>query len=327
MQTKKILVTGVAGFIGNAIARELLSFGHQVLGLDNLNDYYDVRLKKARLEQIENEKNFQFKKIDLANRKDLEECFQEFKPQQVMHLAAQAGVRYSLENPYAYIDSNIYAFMNILENCRHFLIEHLIYASSSSVYGANTKTPFAESDFVDQPVSLYAATKKSNELMAYSYSHLYKIPMTGLRFFTVYGPWGRPDMAYYKFAKSILNEEPVEIYGDGQAERDFTYIADIVSALTKFIRHLPKPDQRGAPFALYNLGNDKPEKILKMVSILEELLGKKARVKFLPPAPGDVKQTHADLTKIKQAIEYQPQTSLQKGLESFVKWVKAYRAR
>lgn len=322
MHSKKILITGVAGFIGNAIAKDLLSSGHQVLGLDNLNDYYDVRLKAARLSQIENEKNFEFRKLDLANRKDLEKCFHEFKPQQVIHLAAQAGVRYSLENPYAYIDSNIYAFMNILENCRHFLIEHLIYASSSSVYGANTKTPFAESDFVDQPVSLYAATKKSNELMAYSYSHLYKIPMTGLRFFTVYGPWGRPDMAYFKFAKSLLSDQPVEIYGDGQAERDFTYIDDSVVAVSKLINHLPSRDERGAPFALYNLGNDKPEKILKMVSILEELLGKKARIKFLPPASGDMKQTCADLTLIKQAIGFQPQTSLVDGLASFSKWIK-----
>lgn len=324
MVRDKILVTGAAGFVGNAVARQLLKLGYSVFGLDNLNDYYDVRLKEARIDQIQREKDFEFRRLNIHDRAALEACFNEFKPQKVIHLAAQAGVRYSLENPYAYIDSNIHGFLNILENCRHHSIDHLIYASSSSVYGANKKIPFSEDDFVDHPISLYAATKKSNELMAYSYSHLYKIPMTGLRFFTVYGPWGRPDMAYFKFTKSIFNGQPIEVYGDGSAERDFTYIDDIVSALIGLIGVRPTLDANDAAHSVYNIGNDRPEKLSKMISILEELIGKKAKLEFRSPAPGDVPQTHADLEKIRQAIHFKPHTPLYEGLRSFVEWYKLF---
>ena len=310
--------------MGNAVARQLLKLGYSVLGIDNLNDYYEVLLKEARLDQIKDEKDFRFQKLDISDRRALELCFKDFRPQKVIHLAAQAGVRYSLENPYAYVDSNIHGFINILENCRHLSIEHLIYASSSSVYGANKKAPFSESDFVDHPMSLYAATKKSNELMAYSYSQLFKVPVTGLRFFTVYGPWGRPDMAYYRFTQSIMSDQELEVYGDGSVERDFTFIDDVVGAMLKLLNLRPDLDANGASFALYNIGNDQPEKISKMISLLESLIGKKAKIKFLPTAPGDVPRTHADLRRIREVIDYQPNTSLESGLGVFVDWFRKF---
>ncbi len=332
---KKILITGAAGFIGYHLTQLLASNNFNIIGIDNLNSYYNVNLKKDRLKQLEKFNNFKFLKIDLIDKNSLFDLFKKEKFEYVIHLAAQAGVRYSIENPYAYIDSNIYGFINVLEACRNFPIKHLIYASSSSVYGANVKQPFAENDNVDHPVSLYAATKKSNELMAHTYSDLYKIPTTGLRFFTVYGPWGRPDMAYFSFTKNILEGKEIKVFNNGDLERDFTYIDDIVFAIEKLIDKIPsetpewdrveaEPSTSFAPYRIFNIGNNKPVKLMEFISTLEKLLGKEANKKFLPMQPGDVYSTYADISKLNKLIGYKPTTSIEEGLAKFVKWYKKY---
>ncbi len=332
---KKILITGAAGFIGYHLSKLLCDKGLDIVGIDNLKDYYDVNLKIARLEQLQDYQNFKFEKIDLVQKDSLIKLFEKEKIKYVINLAAQAGVRYSIENPYAYIDSNIAGFANILEACRNFPVKHLIYASSSSVYGANVKQPFSENDNVDHPVSLYAATKKSNELMAHTYSDLYKIPTTGLRFFTVYGPWGRPDMAYYSFTKAILEGKEINVFNNGNLERDFTYINDIVNAIEKLLDKIPEenpgwdrlsaePSTSFAPYRIFNIGNNRPVKLMDFISTLENLLGKKAKRNFLPMQPGDVYSTFADISKLNKLIGYKPTTSIEEGLEKFVSWYKQY---
>lgn len=326
----KILVTGAAGFIGFHVSMALLGRGDEVVGIDNLNDYYDVRLKEARLEEIrkhQNAKNFHFVKLDISNTQALLELFAQQKPQRVVHLAAQAGVRYSLQNPHAYAQSNLVGFTNILEACRHHGVEHLVYASSSSVYGGNTKLPFSEQDNVDHPVSLYAATKKANELMAHTYSHLYNLPTTGLRFFTVYGPWGRPDMSPFLFANAILSGKPIQVFNHGNMMRDFTYIDDIVEGV---IRVLDKPataeipDADGiaakAPYRIFNIGNSQPEKLMDFIRELETALGKIATKEFLPMQAGDVKATFADTSRLDSWVGFKPGLPLQKGVNKFVNW-------
>jgi UDP-glucuronate 4-epimerase len=330
----KVLVTGAAGFIGYHVANRLLERGDTVVGVDNLNDYYDVSLKLARLDSIQanpNAKNFNFVKLDLAEQAATANLFSDEKPDSVIHLAAQAGVRYSLENPHAYINSNIVAFTNVLEGCRAIKPQHLVYASSSSVYGGNTKLPFSETDNVDHPVSLYAATKKANELMAHTYSHLYNIPTTGLRFFTVYGPWGRPDMAPFLFADAVLNNRSIKVFNHGDMMRDFTYIDDIVEGV---IRVLNKPPEKPtmpalqanthAPYRLFNIGNNHPEQLLDFIGLLEDAIGKKAQKEFLPMQPGDVKSTYADTTALNAWIGFKPNTPLQTGVEKFVSWYRDY---
>ena len=326
----KILVTGVAGFIGHAVCLSLLARGDTVIGVDNLNDYYDVRLKQARLANIQahpNSKNFMFVKLDLAEQAATEKLFANEKPDSVVHLAAQAGVRYSLENPHAYINSNIVAFTNLLEACRAIKPQHLVYASSSSVYGGNTKLPFAETDNVDHPISLYAATKKANELMAHTYSHLYGLPTTGLRFFSVYGPWGRPDMAPFLFADAIIKSRPIKVFNHGDMLRDFTYIDDIVEGV---IRVLDKPatpmpqTNIHAPYRLFNIGNNQPEKLLDFIGFLENAIGKTAQKEFLPMQAGDVKATYADTSALEAWVSFKPNTPLQVGVEKFVKWYRQY---
>jgi UDP-glucuronate 4-epimerase len=320
----RILLTGVAGFIGFHAACRFLADGNHVLGIDNLNDYYDVSLKKARLKELRkriknNNQNFDFKKIDICNSEKIQGIFRKFRPDLVVHLAAQAGVRYSLENPQVYVQSNVVGFLNILEGCRHANVKHLVYASSSSVYGANTKIPFDESDPVDHPVSLYAATKKADELMAHTYAHLFKIPVTGLRFFTVYGPWGRPDMAYFSFADAIRTGRPIKVFNDGLNRRDFTYIDDIVEGIARVAKKIP------GGYQIYNIGNDRPVTTLDMIEILERHMGQKAVKEFFPPQPGDVFETWADIDDLKQAVGFSPSTPLEKGLEEFVKWYKDYK--
>lgn len=326
----KVLLTGVAGFIGSHVAIKLLERGDTVIGVDNLNDYYEVSLKEARLASIQkhpNAKNFSFVKFDLAEQQSTARLFTEVQPDSVVHLAAQAGVRYSLENPNAYISSNIVAFTHILEACRAIKLKHLVYASSSSVYGGNTKLPFSETDAVDHPVSLYAATKKSNELMAHTYSHLYGIPTTGLRFFTVYGPWGRPDMAPFLFADAILNHRPIKVFNHGDMMRDFTYIDDIVEGV---IRVLDKPATAAlnattsAPYRLFNIGNNKPEKLLDFIGYLENAFGLKAEKEFLPMQSGDVKATFADTSTLDAWVGFKPNTDLKLGVEKFVSWYRDY---
>jgi UDP-glucuronate 4-epimerase len=330
----KILVTGAAGFIGMHTAKRLLERGDEIVGIDNINDYYDVRLKYARLEQLKPFPNFSFIKMDIADREAMEKLFAEHKFPRVIHLAAQAGVRYSLQNPHAYIQSNIVGFMNVLEGCRHNKVEHLVYASSSSVYGLNTKMPFSVSDNVDHPVSLYAATKKSNELMAHAYSHLYNLPTTGLRFFTVFGPWGRPDMAVYIFTKAILDGQSINVYNNGDMERDFTYIDDIVEGVTRVANKIPKtnskwiadypdPGSSPAPYKLYNIGNHSPVALIKMIETLENELGKKASKNFLPMQPGDVKRTYAEVADIEEAVGFRPSTPLHEGLSRTTEWFKS----
>ena len=332
---KKILVTGAAGFIGFHYARRLCEAGHSVLGIDSVNDYYDPALKEDRLKILRGLPGFEFCKVDLADREGMAEVFAEFKPEIVVNLAAQAGVRYSLENPHAYIDSNLAGFLNILEGCRHHKVGHLIFASSSSVYGANTKVPFAVSDNVDHPVSLYAATKKAGELMAHSYAHLYGLPCTGLRFFTVYGPWGRPDMAYFKFTQKIYAGEAIDVYNHGDMKRDFTYIDDIVEAMVRLIDYVPKgdpawsgdnpnPGTSAAPYRLYNIGNNNPEELMEMIGILEEELGVEAKKNMLPMQQGDVYATYADCDDLEDAIGFKPSTPLRKGLQEFVRWYREY---
>lgn len=332
---KKVLVSGAAGFIGYHVVMALLSRGDEVVGVDNLNDYYDVRLKEARLAQIQahpNANKFKFIKIDLADIQATAKLFVNEQLQYVVHLAAQAGVRYSLENPHAYVQSNLVAFVNVLEGCRHNNVEHLVYASSSSVYGGNKKMPFSESDNVDHPVSLYAATKKSNELMAHTYSHLYNIPTTGLRFFTVYGPWGRPDMSPFLFADAIINNKPINVFNYGDMMRDFTYIDDIVEGV---VRVLDKPatlDQSAyqpsitpnAPYHLFNIGNNQPEKLLDFIVALEKAIGKKAILNMMPMQPGDVKATFADTKKLEEWVGFKPNTLLSLGVSSFISWYLSY---
>lgn len=329
----KVLITGAAGFIGYHVAIKLLERGDMVVAVDNLNDYYDVRLKEARLASIQahpKAKNFKFVRLDLTKQVATAKLFRDEKPDDVVHLAAQAGVRYSLENPYAYINSNIVAFTNVLEACRAIQPQHLVYASSSSVYGGNTKLPFVETDNVDHPVSLYAATKKANELMAHTYSHLYNIPTTGLRFFTVYGPWGRPDMAPFLFADAIIKGKPIKVFNHGDMMRDFTYIDDIVEGV---IRVMDKPATSDinareasthAPYRLFNIGNNSPEKLLDFIALLEQSIGKKAQKEFLAMQPGDVKSTYADTTALNEWVGFKPNTSLQTGVEKFVSWYRDY---
>ncbi|MGZ5050303.1 MAG: NAD-dependent epimerase [Methylobacter sp.] len=331
----KILVTGAAGFIGASLSLKLLERGDEVVGIDNLNDYYDVNLKQARLDRLRDHQGFTFTKLDIADRSAVEQLFADSGFQRVAHLAAQAGVRYSISHPHAYIDSNIVGFINILEACRHQSIEHLVYASSSSVYGGNTKMPFSVHDNVDHPVSLYAASKKANELMAHTYSHLYKLPTTGLRFFTVYGPWGRPDMSPIKFARNILAGKPIDVFNFGNHYRDFTYIDDIVEGVTKVIDKPaeanpdwsgdnPDPATSFAPYRLYNLGNSKPVHLLAFIETLEKCLGKQAIKNLLPMQPGDVPDTYADVSDLTRDLGYKPETSLEDGIERFVDWYKNF---
>lgn len=332
----KILVTGAAGFIGSMQAIRLLERGDEVVGIDNLNDYYDVNLKLARLELLEPYPNFKFIKLDIADRQAMADLFAKENPHRVIHLAAQAGVRYSITHPHAYIDSNIVGFMNILEGCRHNGIEHLVYASSSSVYGANTHMPFSVHDNVDHPVSLYAASKKANELMAHTYSHLYKLPTTGLRFFTVYGPWGRPDMSPILFASNIMQDKPIDVFNYGNHRRDFTYIDDIVTGVTKVVdkpaqanpdwaSDNPDPGTSTAPYRVYNIGNNTPVHLLDFIGALEDAIGKKAIKNFLPMQPGDVPDTYADVSDLIAEFDYKPNTPLKEGVKAFVEWYKKSR--
>ncbi len=331
----KVLVTGVAGFIGFHLAVKLLERGDIVVGLDNLNDYYDVNLKKARLTQLEKYSNFSFVKMALEDRQGIEDLFKCKKFERVVNLAAQAGVRYSLVNPYAYIDSNIQGFVNILEGCRHNDVEHLVYASSSSVYGANTAMPFSVHDNVDHPVSLYAATKKANELMAHTYSHLYRLPTTGLRFFTVYGPWGRPDMALFLFTRAILEGRPIDVFNYGKMKRDFTYIDDIVEGVVRTLDCVavensswsgdaPDSGTSAAPYRLYNIGNNNPVELMHLIEVLESEIGRCAEKNMLPIQPGDVPATYADVDALTEAVGFRPATSIEEGVAKFVVWYRNY---
>ncbi|MCD4750620.1 MAG: NAD-dependent epimerase [Thermoanaerobaculales bacterium] len=329
------LVTGAAGFIGFHLSRRLLDEGWRVVGIDNLNDYYDPRLKQSRLELLEGREGFTFRRLDLGDRQGMESLFAENSFSVVVNLAAQAGVRYSIENPHAYIDSNIVGFMNILEGCRHNGVGHLVFASSSSVYGANTSYPFSVQHNVDHPVSLYAASKKANELMAHSYSHLYGLPTTGLRFFTVYGPWGRPDMALFLFTRAILAGEPINVFGHGAMRRDFTYIDDIIEGVVRVMPAVPTPDPTwsgdapnpstsAAPWRVFNIGNNDSVDLLRFIEVLEEALGHKAEKNFLPMQPGDVRATAADVQALSDAVGFHPGTPIEEGVRRFVKWYREY---
>lgn len=334
----KVLVTGVAGFIGFHTAKRLLEQDYTVIGIDNLNDYYDVALKEARLHELSRHpmaKNFTFSKLDISDSVGLQELFTQHNFTYVVHLAAQAGVRYSIVNPAAYVQSNLVGFANILENCRQQQISHLVYASSSSVYGLNTTLPFSENVSVNHPVSFYGATKRANEIMAHSYSDLYKLPTTGLRFFTVYGPWGRPDMALFKFTKAILNDEPIDVFNYGEHYRDFTFIDDIVTGILKvmervaipnpfFAANNPDPATSSAPWRIFNIGNNKPVKLTSYINVIEKYLNKKAKLNLLPLQPGDVPDTYADVTNLEQACGYRPTTSVENGIEAFLQWYLAY---
>ncbi len=331
----KTLVTGAAGFIGMHVTKKLLEDQFDVIGLDNLNDYYDIKLKEDRLKQLQAFKNFRFIALDIADKIAVEKIFNEEKFQLVINLAAQAGVRYSLKNPYAYINSNIMGFMNILEGCRHHPVSHLVYASSSSVYGTNTKMPFSVIDNVDHPASLYAATKKSNELMAHTYSHLFGIPTTGLRFFTVYGPWGRPDMSPSLFAHAIFQEKPIDVFNHGKMQRDFTYIDDIVEGVIRILkkpatadllysRINPNPARSDAPYAIYNIGSHTPILLDDFIGELETVIGKKAIKHLLPMQPGDVEATYASVADLKKAVGFEPKTSLSDGIKQFIDWFRKY---
>ena len=328
-------MTGVAGFIGMHNAKKLLDGGHEIIGIDNLNDYYDVTLKEDRLKTLAGYKNFKFLKLDIKDQKDVLDLFKKESPERVLHLAAQAGVRYSIQNPYVYIDSNIQGFINILEGCRAIKTEHLVFASSSSVYGGNTKVPFSEHDNVDHPVSLYAATKKANELMAHTYSHLYQIPTTGLRFFTVYGPWGRPDMSPMLFTKAILADEPIQVFNHGDMMRDFTYIDDIVASVNEtlfkiatpnsnFDAHHPDPATSHAPYRIFNIGNSQPVPLMQFIETIEDALGKKAIKKMMGMQAGDVKVTSADTSELNHWVNFKPNTSIKEGVKRFVDWYKNY---
>lgn len=331
----KILITGAAGFIGFHLSKKLLDNSYRVIGIDNLNDYYDPNLKQSRLEVLEKYNNFIFCKVDLKDKDAVDKVFETYKPTHVINLAAQAGVRYSIENPYAYVDSNMIGFVNILEACRNYTVEHLLYASSSSVYGSNKVAPFSTNHNVDHPVSLYAATKKSNELMAHTYSHLYGIPTTGLRFFTVYGPWGRPDMAYFSFAKNILVGKPIKVFNHGRMERDFTYIDDIVEGIVKLIDKIPTANKDWdeskddlstsfAPYKIYNIGNNNPVPLMRFVNALESALGMEAKKVYMDMQPGDVLRTYADVSDLERDINFKPSTNIEEGLKKFVDWYKEY---
>lgn len=330
-----VLVTGAAGFIGYHTCQALLARGDRVIGIDNLNDYYEVSLKQSRLSQLVSQEAFQFQKMDLADRDGVAKLFADHSFDRVIHLGAQAGVRYSLENPFAYIDSNVTGTLTILEGCRHHHVPHLVYASSSSVYGNNVKLPFAESDSVDHPISLYAATKKSDELMAHSYSHLFGVPTTGLRFFTVYGPWGRPDMALFKFTKAILDGKSIDVYNDGNMKRDFTYVDDIVNAVVAVSDSIPTPNlawdtqnpdpaSSSAPYRVYNIGNHQSVDLLHFISVLESAIGKKAIINLMPMQAGDVPNTYADIQTLNRAVGYVPKTSIEVGVPKFVQWYRDY---
>jgi UDP-glucuronate 4-epimerase len=331
----RVLITGAAGFIGSTLAHRLLDRGDEVLGYDNLNDYYDVRLKQARLDRLTPRAGFSFVKASLEDREALDAAFDAFKPQRVVNLAAQAGVRYSLENPRAYIDANIVGFLNVLEACRHKGVEHLVYASSSSVYGSNRKLPFAVEDSVDHPVSLYAASKKANELMAHTYSHLFRLPTTGLRFFTVYGPWGRPDMALFLFTKKILAGEPIDVFNFGKHTRDFTYIDDIVEGVIRTLDRVPGPDAgfdplapspatSAAPYRVYNIGNHTPVQLSRYIELIEEATGKTAIKNLLPLQPGDVPDTEAEVSALMRDTGYAPETPVEVGVKRFVEWYRGH---
>ena len=331
----KILVTGAAGFIGMTASLKLLARGDQVVGLDNLNDYYDVNLKHSRLKRLTSHANFKFVQLDVGDRSGIAELFATEKFDRVIHLAAQAGVRYSLQNPHAYVDSNLLGFVNILEGCRHSQVQHLVYASSSSVYGGNTKMPFSEHDSVDHPVSLYAATKKANELMAHTYSHLYNLPTTGLRFFTVYGPWGRPDMALFLFTKAILEGRPIDVFNHGNMRRDFTYVDDIVEGVIRVLDRVAAPDPQydpvladpatsNAPYRVFNIGNNNPVPLLDFIGCIEDALGQKAEKRLLPLQDGDVPATYANTDALQDWVGFVPGTSVQTGIGNFVAWYRDY---
>jgi len=331
----KILVTGAAGFIGMSTALRLLARGDEVVGIDNLNDYYEVALKEARLAQLQPHAGFRFIKLDIADRPGIEKLFADEKFDRVIHLAAQAGVRYSIKNPHAYVDSNLVGFVNILEGCRHNKVAHLVYASSSSVYGGNTKMPFSEHDSVDHPVSLYAATKKANELMAHTYSHLYGLPTTGLRFFTVYGPWGRPDMSPFLFAGAILNDRPIDVFNYGKMQRDFTYIDDIVEGVIRSMDRVAEPNPgyvpdeadpatSTAPYRVFNIGNNDPVQLLDFIGAIESAIGKKAEKRLLPMQDGDVQATYADTALLNEWVGFAPSTPIQEGVDRFVAWYREY---
>ncbi|MGJ4959465.1 NAD-dependent epimerase [Bradyrhizobium sp. HKCCYLRH2015] len=335
MADHPILVTGAAGFIGFHLSQRLLADGRQVIGIDNVNAYYDPKLKEARLDILKRQPGFTFHKLDLVDRAGIKALFAQHRFPAVVHLAAQAGVRYSLENPHAYVDANLEGFINVLEGCRHHGCEHLLFASSSSVYGANTKLPFSVRDNVDHPISLYAASKKANELMAHSYSHLYRLPATGLRFFTVYGPWGRPDMAMFIFAKAILAGQPVKLFNHGRMRRDFTYVDDIVQAIVRLLGRPPQgnPDWDGnrpdpsssrAPWRIYNIGNNHPEQLMDVITLLEKEFGRPAIREMLPMQPGDVEATYADVSDLERDIGFRPATSIADGIGRFAKWYRAY---
>ena len=321
---KKILLTGAAGFIGYHLSKLLLEKGVQIIGYDNINDYYDVDLKYTRLKELKQYDTFTFIKGDLADMEELKSVFETYHPDIVVNLAAQAGVRYSIENPLAYMQSNMMGFFNILECCRNYPVMHLLYASSSSVYGGNTKIPFSTTDNVDKPVSLYAATKKSNELMAHAYCKLYNIPCTGLRFFTVYGPLGRPDMAYFSFSQKIVKGESIKVFNNGDMYRDFTYVDDIVEAISRMLMNPPLENEEGIPYKVYNIGNNKPEKLMDFIQTLENALGKEAVKEFYPMQPGDVYQTYADVTELENDFDFKPKTTIAEGLGKFAKWFKEY---
>jgi len=331
----KVLVTGSAGFIGSTLTLRLLDRGDEVIGIDNHNDYYDPAIKEARLGRFANQPNYTHLRIDLADRQAIEQAFTNHKPQRVVNLAAQAGVRYSIENPYAYIDSNIVGFAHILEGCRHHGVDHLVYASSSSVYGANTAMPFSVHQNVDHPLSLYAASKKANELMAHTYSHLYQLPTTGLRFFTVYGPWGRPDMALFKFTKAILAGEPIQVFNYGKHRRDFTYVDDIVEGIVRILDrparvnkdwdgHHPDPGTSKAPWRVYNIGNNSPVELLDYIGAIEKALGKTAQKELMPLQAGDVPDTYADVQDLVEEFDYKPATAVEDGIDRFVNWYRDY---
>jgi len=331
----RYLVTGTAGFIGYHVAERLLARGDEVTGLDNVNDYYDVRLKHARMARLDGKRGYDFIKLDVSDREGMEKAFARYKPDVVIHLAAQAGVRYSLTNPHAYVQSNLAGFMNILEGCRHQRVRHLVYASSSSVYGGNTRQPFSIHDNIDHPVSLYAASKKANELMAHTYSHLYDLPTTGLRFFTVYGPWGRPDMAMFLFTKAILEGKPIDVFNHGKMQRDFTYIDDIVEGIVRTADHLatpnpayssdaPDPGTSSAPYRVYNIGNDNPIELMDMIAVLERVLGRTAEKRMLPLQPGDVPATWADVADLTRDVGFKPATPIEEGIRRFVTWYREY---
>ncbi len=326
----RVLVTGVAGFIGYHLAQRLVKEGVEVIGIDNLNDYYDVNLKKARLAQLDSQPGFTFEFLELSDRLEVAKLFQNYTFDYVVNLAAQAGVRYSLQNPWVYIDSNVTGFVNLLEGCRQSQIKHLVFASSSSVYGINTKVPFAVNDNVDHPISLYAATKKANELIAHTYSHLYHIPTTGLRFFTVYGPWGRPDMAYFKFVKAIQQGKPIDVYNFGKMQRDFTYIDDVVEGVFRVMLKPPQPKianvaNSHAPYRLYNIGNNNPVELMTFIEVIEKALGKKAVKNLLPMQPGDVPATYADVDDLMRDVGFKPSTPLEQGINCFVQWYQEYK--